>query len=119
MVHKVKIKATYAERIKEGLKTFEVRKNDRDYQVGDYLEFKVLLNDSWTEKIDHEHKLTGTKWKIVYIHSGYGMEDDFVILGLQRTGCIPRTAKKIIEDYITDNSMSKGSDEDDTTPTNV
>lgn len=37
MVHAVKIYPEYYEAVKSGKKPFEVRKNDRDYKVGDIL----------------------------------------------------------------------------------
>ena len=37
MIHKLKILPEYFIDIVEGRKTFEVRKNDRDYKVGDIL----------------------------------------------------------------------------------
>lgn len=38
MVHNLKTWPQNFEDIKSGIKTFEVRYNDRDFQVGDYLE---------------------------------------------------------------------------------
>ena len=38
-IHTLKIKHKYLEDIKLGLKTFEIRKNDRDFQVGDVIQF--------------------------------------------------------------------------------
>jgi len=35
MEHELKLHPKYFERVSRGEKTFEVRKNDRDYQVGD------------------------------------------------------------------------------------
>lgn len=37
MIHELKITPEYFEAIAIGKKTFEVRANDRDYKVGDYL----------------------------------------------------------------------------------
>lgn len=41
MIHELKIKPQYYEDIKIGLKPFEIRKNDRDFKLGDIL----ILND--------------------------------------------------------------------------
>jgi len=38
--HTLKISTEYAQSLFNKKKTFEIRKNDRDYKVGDYLEFK-------------------------------------------------------------------------------
>ncbi|CAK3582438.1 DUF3850 domain-containing protein [Vibrio crassostreae] len=40
-IHEVKIKAEYLNAIIDGKKTFEIRKNDRDYRVGD----RVRMSD--------------------------------------------------------------------------
>lgn len=37
MIHQLKIDSQYFSKIIKGEKTFEVRKNDRDFHVGDYL----------------------------------------------------------------------------------
>jgi len=45
MIHELKTWPEYFEEILTGKKTFEVRKNDRDYKVGDTLilkEFKLI-----------------------------------------------------------------------------
>ncbi len=90
MKHKVKIKWNYADRILTGEKTFEVRVNDRDYQKGDLLEFKVLGNIGQNLM---DHKLNGALYEITYIHTDYGMDNKldrqsdeligFVILGIK------------------------------------
>lgn len=41
MIHELKIKPQYYEDVKNGLKLFEVRKNDRDFKLGDIL----MLNE--------------------------------------------------------------------------
>ena len=42
MIHKVKILFAYFIEIENGNKKFEIRKNDRDYKVGDELVFTNL-----------------------------------------------------------------------------
>lgn len=42
MTHEIKIERRWYERLKTGQKSFEIRYNDRDYQVGDILKFLVL-----------------------------------------------------------------------------
>ena len=41
MIHELKIKPQYYEDIKIGIKTFEIRKNDREFNLGDIL----ILNE--------------------------------------------------------------------------
>ena len=39
-VHELKIDPKYFDEIVDGIKTFEVRRNDRDFKVGDLLKLK-------------------------------------------------------------------------------
>lgn len=82
MIQVLKIKQQYADRIVDRVKKFEIRKNDRDYQVGDIIRFKVLDNNCY-EHIDINHPLTDTEWDIIYIHTGLGMEKGYVVLGIE------------------------------------
>ena len=82
MIHKVKIQKEYADRILDGKKTFEVRYNDRDYQVGDYLQYEVITS-AWSSLRDLDHKLNNALWEIIYIHSGLGMQEKYVVLGIK------------------------------------
>lgn len=77
--HWLKIKDCYADRVESGEKTFEVRFNDRDYQVGDVISYRVVDNKGKDVKY---HKLNGKEYVINYIHSGLGLEEHFVILGI-------------------------------------
>ena len=45
MVHAVKIYPEYYEAVKSGNKPFEIRKNDRDYKVGDILALNEFSSD--------------------------------------------------------------------------
>ena len=71
-MHKLKIINHFLERLIRGVKTCEIRKNDRDYQVGDTLAFvdKRLNQDVYFE--------------ITHVHSGIGMADGYVCLSLKR-----------------------------------
>lgn len=82
MIQELKIKQQYADRIVDKVKNFEVRKNDRDYQVGDIIRFNVL-DDEGYENTDYSHPLNNTEWDIIYIHTGLGMEKDYVVLGIE------------------------------------
>lgn len=76
-IHDLKILPKYFDLVKRGIKNFEVRKNDRDFKVGDMLE---LLE--WDEK---EYKYTGRneRRKIIYILNDTDYcKEGYVILGL-------------------------------------
>lgn len=73
-IHELKIKPVYFEAIKEGIKTFELRKDDRNFKVGD-----ILLLREW------EHKYSGRKIKkkVIYILKEIeGIEIGYCILAL-------------------------------------
>ena len=52
-VHKLKLKELYFEDVNSGKKPFEIRLNDRDYQVGDLIEFRKVNNDGSECKGSH------------------------------------------------------------------
>ncbi|SHK69476.1 DUF3850 domain-containing protein [Epilithonimonas mollis] len=76
-VHRLKLQQPYFEDVFYNRKEFEVRKNDRDYQVGDRL---VLFEDP-TENTLHKYVMKDIK----YILEGgqFGIEPGYVVLGLK------------------------------------
>lgn len=75
-IHKLKLNSIYYNDSASGIKTFEIRKNDRNYQVGDILELREWV---WS-KADGKGVYTGeTHWKIItyilddsdYLQDGY------------------------------------------------
>lgn len=79
MEHQIKILKNYADRILSGEKDFEVRLNDRDYQKGDTLLFTVIAGEDGVKTIGY----SVMKREIKYIHTGLGMKENYVILGLK------------------------------------
>ena len=53
-IHKLKLNAKYYEDSERGIKTFEIRKNDRDYKIGDVLE--MIRNETGIELQIRENK---------------------------------------------------------------
>jgi len=88
--HELKIQENYLLRLLDGSKKFEVRYNDRDYQVGDILSLKRESSiDGYTPNKTKNPTFDGTSFKmfdfkITHIHSGLGLESGFVILSLDR-----------------------------------
>lgn len=81
MTHKIKILESFADAVFNGDKTFEVRKNDRGYQKGDFIDFVVLNNSDHIEMIDHP--LTNHRYEITYVLSGWGIEDGYCVFGIK------------------------------------
>ena len=66
--------------ILEGNKNFEVRLNDRDYQVGDEVHFLPLEDKNYLA-----YNLCDPipRFRIKYLHSGLGMDGNYVVLGIE------------------------------------
>lgn len=75
--HEVKISDYHFLDVQHGRKRFEVRINDRGYQCGDLITLcrlspiGVLTGESMT-------------FEIVYVHSGIGLKEGWVVIGLGR-----------------------------------
>lgn len=82
--HFLKIRACYADDVYAGNKPFEIRKNDRDYRVGDHIIFNVIDDLP-------EHPLNKLVYKITYVFNEFGVADDYAILGIQRLGVVGGT----------------------------
>lgn len=48
MIHELKIFTTYFDAVRNGAKTFELRKNDRGFKVGDFLALNEWDGESYT-----------------------------------------------------------------------
>ncbi len=80
-VHKLKLSFDYYADSEKGIKTFEIRRNDRDYKVGDVLELREWL---WSE-VQHKGAYTGSvHWKIItYVFDAPEyLQDGYVCLGV-------------------------------------
>lgn len=82
MLHNIKIRESFAEAVMRGDKTFEVRKNDRGYQKGDYVNFIVLYDSDGCEYVDHP--LSKKHYEITYVLSGWGIEDGYCVFGIKQ-----------------------------------
>lgn len=52
MIHALKILPEYFEAVRNGRKTFELRNNDRDFRVGDYLALNEWDGDHYTGRTE-------------------------------------------------------------------
>ena len=78
-VHELKLREIYCDDVYDGTKNFEVRKNDRGYQKGDHISFIPLDKDGET----FFHPVSEKEYIITYVHSGLGLENDYVVLGIK------------------------------------
>ena len=74
--HDIKLAATWYNDVRSGKKKFELRKNDRDYKVGDKLIMHEVCDGMETGRL--------IKAKIVYMLEEYkGLEESYCILGTE------------------------------------
>lgn len=83
MTHELKILSEFFEAVTSGRKQFEIRKNDRDYKVGDQLVLREV-DYVHNENISDELFYTGDSYKaeITYI-TDYAQKDGYVVLGIR------------------------------------
>ena len=87
MVHTLKIRKEYADQVLWGYKTFELRKNDRDFKQGDTIEFSVIDADGDLVTFHPTHPLNNIPHEITYVLTDvpeYGLMDGYAILGIKR-----------------------------------
>ncbi len=78
MKHDLKLNQIYVDRIVSGQKVFDVRINDRDYQIGDAIEYSIVNENG----VQIDGGKISTIYQIKYIHSGLGMKENYVVLGI-------------------------------------
>lgn len=77
--HELKLDTAYFGRVASGQKTFEIRRNDRDFQVGDIL----LLKEYDPQKGWPDHgSYDVIRAEVTYMTS-YEQKEGFVVLGIR------------------------------------
>lgn len=77
-VHELKLHKHFFSDVASGKKTFELRKNDRKFEVGD-----IIILEEWDGRDYCDNRI---KAEIVYMLDDYacnGLKDDYVILGIK------------------------------------
>ncbi len=79
MTHALKTWPEYYKAVSDGIKPFEIRKNDRDFRVGE-----ILLLQEWNPETK-EYTRNEFEVIITYILQGgqFGIEKDFVVMGVK------------------------------------
>ena len=78
-IHCIKLHRNFADAVHNGLKTFEIRKNDRGYQAGDGFFFTVVDDDGHSV----EHPVAQVAYRITYLLHGYGLQDGYCVFGIE------------------------------------
>lgn len=79
MVHELKIVPEYFEEVFRENKNFEIRKNDRDFNVGDYLLLKEF------DGVDYTGRQIFRKVGYILEGGNYGLDKEYVIMSLKST----------------------------------
>ena len=75
MTHELKIDTKYFELVQDGIKNWEIRKNDRKFKVGDILRLKEYNKEEFTNR-----ELIR---KVIGVFNEFGLEKGYVILTLK------------------------------------
>lgn len=87
--HKLKLDTKFFDDVKNGVKTFEIRKNDRDFRVLDTLVLyrydpinNTYLKKSLEEFISvNESEADHVEVSVVYI-TDYAQKDNYIVMGI-------------------------------------
>lgn len=88
-VHKLKLFPEYFDAVANGIKTFEIRKNDRDYKVGDTLhlyEFDPEVNGYLLSSRLPETRTCDVAVTYILTHEDFpdGIPEDYCVMGIRR-----------------------------------
>ena len=86
MIHELKTLPMFFREVKSGAKPFEVRKNDRNFQVGDEVLLKEYCPEDYFgdgDKAIYTGEILHRKISYVLKGGQFGIDADTVILGLQ------------------------------------
>lgn len=79
VTHELKLLPEYYSYVESMVKTFELRKNDRNYQIGD-----ILLLREWDDEDGYTGKSLYRKITYIFVGDGtYGLREGYVILSLE------------------------------------
>lgn len=85
-LHELKIRHDYLIDVTLGTKTFELRKNDRDYQEGDLIRFIDIREDNTKNDVE-PYIDENTLYRITYVLKNvekYGLDKDYCILAIKK-----------------------------------
>ena len=77
--HNIKLNWNFTKAVRDGEKTFEIRKNDRGYQKGDRVIFQAV-NDAGLTVADPINRET---YEITYLLHGWGLQDGYCVFGIK------------------------------------
>lgn len=81
-LHTLKIRADYYSAVDLGYKTFELRKNDRDFQTHDLIHFIDTFGEDFLNNPNNVYQITYVLKDV----PEFGLNDDYCILGIKKIG---------------------------------
>lgn len=79
MIHELKLESEYFPMVGEGIKTFEIRKNDRDFRVGDILRLREWVKSKENGDYDSGGFIDA---EVLYI-TNFKQVDDYVVMAIK------------------------------------
>lgn len=76
-LHELKLQKEFCDDVYNGIKTFEIRMNDRGYQKGDEIRFIPVEHS-----LEIDHPLRDCIFVITYVLNGWGLKNGFVCLAI-------------------------------------
>ena len=81
--HCLKLNMRFANAVKRGEKNFEIRKNDRGYQKGDTVVFRIVDDEGKTPYDPKMSPLYNRLYEITYVLTGWGLKEDYCVFGIR------------------------------------
>lgn len=84
MIHDLKIRTVWFERVKSGEKRYELRKHDRDYQVGDVLQLTEV--NEFGSRVETDGEYSTLDVRVLHVLDGRhadGIDDDYCLLSIE------------------------------------
>lgn len=87
-IHNLKLNIEFCDDVMNGVKTFEIRKNDRGFQTGDRIKFiptdGIYYVDFDGNTTQHaQHPISEKIYEITYILNGWGIKNGYVALAIE------------------------------------
>lgn len=73
--HHLKTETEYYQAIEKGLKKFELRQNDRNFQIGDMIYLEETVNGAYTGR-----KIAPMEIKYILFGGNFGLEEGYCIM---------------------------------------
>lgn len=88
-LHEIKLNINFCDAVLNGEKTFEIRRNDRGYQRGDYVRFTATDYDLASDTfVPCGHEIDDHLYQIEYVLSGWGLREGYVAFAIKDIGTV-------------------------------